>query len=165
MSQKNTQILNEISQLIASVESSEIQKNDKLKIVKVLLAIKLKLIWLLEEDLKKEAKMMYLASPVRIIARAQKRESRRDLGEATSNGASVAKSDVTGNAGNSVKISDKHELIIQFIKQNSGRVSATKLLDLGIAGRSLRRYIKNLSASGKISVEKKGREHFYSIII
>ena len=137
MVQKNHQILKEISQLVSSVESSEIQKNDKLKIVKVLLVIKLKLIEFLENDLKKEAKMMYQAS--------------------------VAKSDVAGDAGDGSKISNKHELIIQFIKQNSGRVSAAKLLDLGIAGRTLRRYIKNLSASGKISVEKKGREHFYSL--
>lgn len=139
MSQKNTQILKEISQLISSVEDSKIQKTDKLKIIKVLLAVKLKLIELLESDLKMEAKVAYRVS--------------------------VAKSDVAKNILDSAKISEKHELIIQFIKKNSGRVSAAKLLDLGIAGRTLRRYIKNLSASGKISVEKKGREHFYTVIV
>ena len=138
MSQKNTQILKEISQLISSVEYSSIQKTDKLKIIKVLLAIKLKLIWLLEKDLKKEAKMVYQAS--------------------------VAKSDMADNGRNNSKISDKHELILQFIKNKSGKVSYPELSDLGIAGRSLRRYIKNLSVSGKISVEKKGREYFYTLV-
>lgn len=138
MPQESTRILKEISQLINLVENSTIQKTDKLKIVKVLLAVKLKLIELLGKELKTEAKVMNLAS--------------------------VAKSDVAGNGGNSVKKSEKHDLILEFIKNNSGRVSAAKLLDLGIAGRSLRRYLKNLSATGKILVEKKGREHFYTLI-
>ena len=48
---KSIQILKEISQLISSVEDSSIQKTDKLKIIKVLFAIKLKLIELLEKEL------------------------------------------------------------------------------------------------------------------
>lgn len=73
------------------------------------------------------------------------------------------KTDVAGNGESSAKISDKHELIIQFIKNNSGRVSAAKLLDLGIAGRSLRRYLENLKNESKIKIEKSGRNYFYSI--
>ena len=138
MFQKSSQILKEINQLISSIEDSSIQKADKLKIIKVLLAVKLKLIELLGKEIRTEARVMHLAS--------------------------VAKSDMAGNGGNSGKISDKHELIVQFIKNNSGRVSAAQLLDIGIAGRSLRRYIKGLSASGKILVEKKGREHFYTLV-
>ena len=139
MLQKSSQILKEINQLISSIEDSSIQKADKLKIIKVLLAVKLKLIELLGKELKAEARVMHLAS--------------------------VAKNEMAGNGSDRAKVSDKHELIIQFIKQNNGRVSAVQLLDIGIAGRSLRRYIRNLSASGKILVEKKGREHFYSVIV
>ncbi len=150
MSQTSSRVLKEISQLISSVENSGLLKNDKLKIVKVLLTIKLNLIELLKDELKKEARVTHLASPER---------SREGPERAfASYGASVAK-----NGGQDDKFLKKHDLIIQFIKQNSGRVSAAKLLDLGIAGRTLRRYIKELSASGKVLVEKKGRQHFYTL--
>ena len=119
--------------MISSIESSGIQKTDKLKIVKVLLVIKLKLIELLAKELKIEAKVMHLVSVAKHTERSPKK-------------------------------SDKHELILQFIKNKSGKVSYPELSDLGIAGRSLRRYIKNLSVSGKISVEKKGREYFYTLV-
>ena len=130
---KSTQILKEIGQLILSVENSNIQKTDKLKIIKVLFVIKLKLIELLEKELRMEAKLIYRASVAR-------------------------------NINESIKTSGKHDLIIQFIKNKSGRASATELLNLGIAGRSLRRYIKNLIDGRKIKIEKSGRNYFYSII-
>jgi len=151
MSQTSSRVLKEISQLIFSVENSGLRKNDKLKIVKVLLSIKLKLIELLKEDLKKEARVTHLAS----LERSREGPERASA----SYGASVAKT-----AGQDTELLKKHDLILQFIKEHSGRVSAVKLLDLGIAGRTLRRYIKNLSDSGKVLVEKKGREHFYTVI-
>lgn len=129
---KSGQIIKEISQLISSVESSDIQKTDKLKLVKVILSIKLRLIEILGKKIVAEAKVMRVAS----LARKERKTARP---------------------------SKKHELILQFIKQNSGRVSATKLSEVGIAGRTLRRYISELSASGRVSVEKKGRRHFYSL--
>ncbi len=132
MSQKNTQILKEISQLISLVENSSIQKADKLKIIKVLLAIKLKLIELLGKEIKTEAKVMHMAS----VAKHNERPP---------------------------KESNKYELILQFIKNKSGKVSYPELSDLGIAGRSLRRYLKNLYDDNKIKIEKSGRQHFYSI--
>lgn len=61
----------------------------------------------------------------------------------------------------SVKISDKQDLIIQFIKGKNGPVSAAELLSLGIAGRSLRRYIKSLVENRKIKIQKFGRNYFY----
>ena len=126
------QILKEISQLIFLVENSSVQKTDKLKIIKVLFVIKLKLIELLEKELKMETGIIYRASVAR-------------------------------NINESIGISDKHDLIIQFIKSKSGSVSATELLSLGIAGRSLRRYIKNLIDGRKIKIEKSGRNYFYSL--
>ena len=120
---KSTQILKEISQLILSVEDSSIQKIDKLKLIKVLFAIKLKLIEFLEKELKIEAKVIYRASVAR-------------------------------NTNNNIQMLNKYDLIMQFIKNNSGRVSAAELLSLGITGRSLRRYIKNLIDGRKIKIEK-----------
>lgn len=151
MFQKGPKILSELNELISSVENSNIQKNDKLKILKVLLVIKLKLFELLKEEFKKEAREIYWASPERSREGPQ--------GISASYRASVAK-----NGGQNNKPFKKQNMIIQFIKHNSGLVSATKLLELRIAGRTLRRYIKNLSDSGKISVEKKGRQHFYAVI-
>lgn len=58
----------------------------------------------------------------------------------------------------------KQELILEFIKQNRGRVSRDSLLGLGIAGRSLRRYLKNLKDQNKIKIEKTGRNYFYLLI-
>jgi len=127
---KSTQILKEISQLILSVEDSSIQKIDKLKLIKVLFAIKLKLIEFLEKELKIEAKVIYRASVAR-------------------------------NTNNNIQMLNKYDLIMQFIKNNSGRVSAAELLSLGITGRSLRRYIKNLIDGRKIKIEKSGRNYFY----
>ena len=126
------QILKEISQLIFLVENSSVQKTDKLKIIKVLFVIKLKLIELLEKELKMETGIIYRASVAR-------------------------------NINESIGISDKHDLIIQFIKSKSGSVSPTELLSLGIASRSLRRYIKNLIDGRKIKIEKSGRNYFYSL--
>ena len=118
------QILKEISQFILSVENSSIQEIDKLKIIKVLFAIKLKLIELLEKELK-------------IVAKSSEE---------------------------SIKLSDKQDLIIQFIKDKSGPVSTNELLSLGIAGRSLRRYIKSLIDGKKIKIEKSGRNYFYLLV-
>lgn len=58
----------------------------------------------------------------------------------------------------------KQEIILQFIKQHSGRASHDTLLNLGIAGRSLRRYLKNLKDQNKIKIEKAGRNYFYLLI-
>lgn len=153
---KSSEIIKEISRFISLVENSNIQKSDKLKIVKVLLVIKLKLIELLKEELKKEVRVMYRASPHTKRGQTALGGQLDEVNPRYGVGASVAK-----NNGQDAKLLKKHDLIIQFIKQHSGRVSATKLLELNIAGRTLRRYIKNLSDSGKVSIEKKGREHFY----
>lgn len=152
---KSTQILKAISQLILSVENSSIQKTDKLKLVKVLFAIKLKLIELLEKELKMEAKLIYRASPhaKRVY------ETLSQISEANTHYGVVAS--VAKSSDESIKVSDKQDLIIQFIKDNRGRVNAVDLLSLGIAGRSLRRYIKNLIDRRKIKIEKSGRNYFY----
>ena len=78
MSQTSSRALKEISQLISSVENSGLLKNDKLKIVKVLLSIKLKLIELLKEDLRKEARVTHLASPHTITSEGLKIKSQSD---------------------------------------------------------------------------------------
>ncbi len=62
-------------------------------------------------------------------------------------------------------VTQKHHLILKFIEDKGGRVSAAELNNVGLAGRSLRRYIKDLRNSGKLIVEKKGREHFYLLKI
>lgn len=67
-------------------------------------------------------------------------------------------------AGQSTENAAKQELILQFIRQNSGRVSHGTLLNLGISGRSLRRYLKNLKDRNKIRIEKSGRNYFYLLI-
>ena len=59
---------------------------------------------------------------------------------------------------------DKQELILEFIKNKNGRVGLVDLLGLGIAGRSLRRYLKRLKDNKKIRIEKRGRENFYTVI-
>lgn len=167
MSRKSTQILKEISRLISLIEDSNIEKINKLKIIKVLLSVKLKLIELLGKEITAEAKIMYVAGPERNREGPSRTEQdaehvrgfvRGPQRTSVSYGAGLAR-----NGGESTRTAEKYELILQFIKQNSGRVSAAQLLGLGIAGRSLRRYVKNLCVSGKISVEKKGREHFYTL--
>ena len=129
---RSIQILKDVSQLILSVENSSIEKINKLKLIKVLFVIKLKLIELLEKELKMETRVIYRASVAR-------------------------------NINESTKVPGKHDLIIQFIKSKSGPVSPAELLSLGIAGRSLRRYIKNLIDGRKIKIEKSGRNYFYSL--
>lgn len=131
MFQKNTEILKKISSLILLVENSRIEKISKFKIVKVLLAVKLKLFELLKKEIELEAKT-------------------NDAAEAANRG-----------IGGDLK---KHELILQFIKNNGGRVDTVKLLTLGIASRSLRRYIKNLRDENKIKIEKSGRNLFYLMV-
>ena len=59
---------------------------------------------------------------------------------------------------------EKHELLLKFIREKGGRASSAELAGLGLAARSLRRYLRNLASAGKISLEKKGRGHFYSLI-
>lgn len=118
-----------IDRLISSIENSDINQIDKLKIVKVLLAIKIKLIEFLGKDIE-------VANNVP-TKRGNGRDHDRPL--------------------------KKHNLIIQFIKNKGGRVNAVELLELGLAGRSLRRYIKDLCQENKIKIEKLGRNYFYLI--
>ncbi|TSC90606.1 MAG: hypothetical protein G01um10142_353 [Parcubacteria group bacterium Gr01-1014_2] len=139
------QILKEISQLIFLVENSSIQKTDKLKLIKVLFVLKLKLIELLEKELKMEG-----SEGLKIKSQSDN----RSFGV----GVNMAKS-----SDESIKLSNKQDLIIQFIKDKSRPVSPNELLSLGIAGRSLRRYIKSLIDGKKIKIEKSGRNHFYSL--
>lgn len=56
----------------------------------------------------------------------------------------------------------KEEQILQFIREKGRSVTLGELAVLNIASRSLRRYLKNLRTAKKISVEKRGRDHFYS---
>lgn len=58
---------------------------------------------------------------------------------------------------------EKHNLVLQFIKDKGGRVNVVELSSLGLAGRSLRRYIKDLCQNNKIKIEKSGRNYFYLI--
>ena len=119
-----------INRLISSIENSDINQIDKLKIIKVLLAIKIKLIEFSDKDIKAASN-----SPI-------KRGNGRDHGQP----------------------SKKHNLIIEFIKNKGGRVNAAELLEIGLAGRSLRRYIKNLCRENKVKIEKSGRNYFYLVI-
>ena len=73
----------------------------------------------------------------------------------------IYRASVARNTNNNIQMLNKYDLIMQFIKNNSGRVSAAELLSLGITGRSLRRYIKNLIDGRKIKIEKSGRNYFY----
>lgn len=59
---------------------------------------------------------------------------------------------------------EKQALIVNFLKEKGGRAGSTEFINLGMAGRSLRRYLKNLRDTGKLSLDKKGREHFYNLI-
>lgn len=133
MIQGNKEILKKINQLITILENLNIQKTDRLKILKVLLAIKLRLIEFLIEVGKDRPKIDTNAFPK--PARVEREQTQEKL-----------------------------EIVLSFIKNNGGKVSSGQLISLGIAGRSLRRYIKNLRDSGKILIDKKGREHFYTII-
>lgn len=118
-----------IDRLISSIENSDINQIDKLKIVKVLLAIKIKLIEFSDKD-------EMATIPVKR----------------------------TGNGPDPARSSQKHNLIIQFIKNKGGRVNAAELLELSLAGRSLRRYIKDLCQENKIKIEKSGRNYFYLVV-
>lgn len=119
-----------IDRLISSIENSDINQIDRLKIVKVLLAIKIKLIEFSDKDIKAANN-----TPTK-----------------------------QGNGRDLDRPSKKHNLIIQFIKNKGGRVNTAELLSLGLAGRSLRRYIKNLCQENKIKIEKSGRNYFYLVV-
>lgn len=119
-----------IDQLISLIENLDINQIDRLKIVKVLLAIKIRLIEFSDKDIK-------------VI-----------------NNISAKR----GNGRNHDKPLKKHNLIIQFIENKGGRVNAAELSSLGLAGRSLRRYIKDLCRENKIKIEKLGRNYFYLVI-
>lgn len=64
-------------------------------------------------------------------------------------------------AGKREKTEGKEKLILKFIEEKGGRAGLDDLATLGISGRSLRRYLKNLRKQGLILLEKQGREHFY----
>ena len=132
MTSKADDIFKEINRLILLVESSRIEKINRLKIIKVLLAVKLKLFELLEKEKEIETKINHPAK-------------------------------ASGNGG-IARNSKKHELILQFIKNNGGRVDSVQLSGLGIASRSLRRYIKNLRDENKIKIERSGRNLFYLMV-
>lgn len=121
-----------IDQLISSIEKSGINQIDKLKIIKVLLAIKIRLIEFLDEDIV-----------------ANKIPTKQGNGHPAERGRNQARS------------SEKHNLVLRFIKNKGGRVNAAELSSLGLAGRSLRRYIKDLCRENKIKIEKSGRNYFY----
>ena len=117
-----------IDRLISSIENStDINQIDRLKIIKVLLAIKIKLIEFSNSGLK------------------------------LANNGPIKKTNGRPRPGSS----KKHNLILQFIKNKGGRVNAAELSSLGLAGRSLRRYIKDLYQDNKIKIEKLGRNYFY----
>lgn len=141
---RSSQILKEITQLILSVENSSIQKIEKLKMIKVLFAIKLKLVELLEKELEIEAKMIYQAG-------LNAKRIYTPLSQVSEN----------NTENRAITNLNKQEIIIEFIKNNKGRVSVDELLSLGIAGRSLRRYLKNLIDGRKIKIERSGRNYFY----
>ncbi|MEK7537169.1 MAG: hypothetical protein AAB584_01880 [Patescibacteria group bacterium] len=123
-----------IDQLISSIENSDINQIDKLKIVKVLLAIKVKLIEFSDKFSDKDTKT-----------------------------ASILSKQGNGRPAKRTK-TPKHNLVLQFIKDKGGRVNAVELLSLGIAGRSLRRYIKDLSQQNRVKIEKSGRNFFYLVV-
>ncbi len=60
--------------------------------------------------------------------------------------------------------SKKYEIILGFIQSRGGRVNSAELASLGISGRSLRRYIKDLRGLNKLKIEKSGRNYFYSVV-
>mgnify|MGYP001609890669 FL=1 len=127
-----------IDQLIFSIENSDINQIDKLKIIKVLLAIKIRLIEFSYKDMVRQA--------LHNIKVANNAPAKR------------------GNGRDHDRPSKKHNLIIEFIKNKGGRVNAAELLSLGLAGRSLRRYIKDLCQENKIKIEKSGRNYFYLVV-
>ena len=104
-----------IDQLIFSIENSDINQVDKLKIIKVLLAIKIRLIEFSYKDMVRQA-----LHNIKVANNAPAKQ---------------------GNGRDHAKPSEKYNLIIQFIASKGGRVNAAELLSLGLAGRSLRRYI------------------------
>lgn len=138
MASKSTEILKEINRLISLVSDSSIQEIDKLKIIKVLLAIKLRVMELLDKEITSEAKIFHVASTA---GHSVNRRKRKDSGS-----------------------SDKQGLILEFIRNKSSQVGLAELSELGIAGRSLRRYLKNLKDGKRVKIEKRGRENFYSVI-
>ena len=76
----------------------------------------------------------------------------------------LAKKEVIRPTGKREKTKEKERLILKFIEEKGGRAGMEDLAILGISGRSLRRYLKNLSKQGLITLEKRGREHFYLLL-
>ena len=76
----------------------------------------------------------------------------------------LAKKEVIRPTGKREKTKEKERLILKFIEEKGGRAGMEDLAILGISGRSLRRYLKNLSKQGLIALEKRGREHFYLLL-
>jgi len=134
MTSKTNELFKEISRLIFSVESSRIDKISKLKITKVLLALKLSILELLKSEIRSEGKAIDAAR---------------------------IKAPGNGHGGRDIR---KHELILEFIKNNGGKVSLGQLSGLGIAGRSLRRYMNYLRNQNKIRIERAGRNLFYLMV-
>lgn len=126
LADKNNNIIKRIDSLIFSIENSNIQKIDRLKIIKVLISIKIRLIEFLRGEENIQVK--------------------------------------EGNGRDYYNSSEKQEIIINFIKEKGGRVDLFELSKLGIAGRSLRRYLRSLSNNRKIKIQKDGRRHFYELL-
>ena len=76
----------------------------------------------------------------------------------------LAKKEIVRPTGKREKTKEKERLILKFIEEKGGRAGMEDLAILGISGRSLRRYLKNLSKQGLITLEKRGREHFYLLL-
>jgi len=119
-----------IDRLISSIENSDINQIDRLKIIKVLLVIKIKLIEFSNSGFK------------------------------LANNGPIKKT----NGRPRLDSSKKYNLVLQFIRNKGGRVNSADLLSLGLAGRSLRRYIKNLCRENKVKIEKSGRNYFYLVV-
>ncbi len=132
MQRGKIKIITNIDNLIFSIENSDIDKIDKLKVVKVLVSIKLRLIEFL---------------------------SKNGGWPRSSLNSSVKKAN-----GQNHSSSEKQGLILEFIKGKGGPVDLLELSKLGIAGRSLRRYLRSLAANQKIRIKKSGRRKFYELL-
>ena len=66
--------------------------------------------------------------------------------------------------GKREKTEGKEKMILKLIDGKGGRAGMDDFAALGISGRSLRRYLKDLRKQGLIEVEKQGREHFYKLV-
>lgn len=88
----------------------------------------------------------------------------RFLAESKAAKLAIQKRETDRRIGKMEKTEEKEGLILKFIEKKGGRVGMDDLVTLGISGRSLRRYLKDLRKRGLITIEKRGREHFYILV-